>query len=74
MTETLQKRSATLAYCRYVIKLLLECVSEGKEKLNSKMYECCHGTKYTNKNSSIVTDPHFESDVVKIQGNKLNYY
>ena len=33
------------------------------------MYGCLLGTKYIARNSSIVTDPHFESGVVEIQEN-----
>eukprot|EP00171_Calliarthron_tuberculosum_P002931 IDg2931t1 len=67
VTLELQKRGATLSDCRYAVNILREVVEEGRHDQGSVFFGCRLASKYLAPNASTVTDPHFESGVVKIQ-------
>lgn len=67
VTLELQKRGVLLSHCRYAVDLLLDAVNDGRTDSLSDLHGCHLGKTYVATDSEIVTDPHFESGVIKIQ-------
>eukprot|EP00171_Calliarthron_tuberculosum_P023569 IDg23569t1 len=67
VTKELQKRGINLADCRFAVDVLLEAVQNGRNDSSSAMFGCRLGSQYLAPDAATVTDPHFESGVVKIQ-------
>lgn len=67
VTLELQKHGATISDCRLAIDMLIEEVREGRNNQSSSMYGCKLSERYLSTRARTVTDPSFESGVVKIQ-------
>lgn len=67
-----QKKSIRLAHCRFVLDMLRRKVEEGRNDSTSLLNRCRLGTKYLAPNASTLTDPVFESNIVKIQNMNLS--
>jgi len=69
-TTELQKRHNSLSDCRYIIDTLLEEIEKYSSDSSSALYNCKLKDKYIGTSAQIMTDPVFESGVIKIQRNE----
>lgn len=70
VTKKIQEQGIRLAKGRAMLNGLIQLVSQQKNCANtdqSPLGGCRLGTQYISATSAIVSDPHFESGVVKIQ-------
>ena len=73
VTIELQRYGITLAECRNALDILIECVNTEKNNIDSPLYGCRLSSDRIGVHASrVVTDPHFESGVVKIQRKQMH--
>ena len=66
VTKSLQTGDRTLPQCRDDIDVLLETVAEQWQQVESPLYQCMLGRKYTAPAASIILHLAFETGVVKL--------
>lgn len=71
VTKELQKRAMSLRDCRVELNDLYDVIADSAEAPNAPLHNCTLGQHYTGMSSHLVTDPLFESAVIKLQGNCL---
>lgn len=67
----LQKRGIRLADCRLPLDVLLHAVSTVRNDNASPLFLCKWSDSYISPGGEIVSYPHFESEVTKIQRNNV---
>ena len=69
VTKELQKSGMTLRSCRTELNDLCMLISLSADKPHAAMYNCTLEQHYIGSNADIMTDPVFESAVIKLQEN-----
>ena len=69
VTKELQKSAISLRDCRSEIHDLAHVIALSADKPHAALYDCKLGQHYVGANSDIMTDPVFESAVIKLQEN-----
>ena len=67
VTKYLQCHGLTLGDGRVALDMLINCVASDKLLSGKPLYQCRLGVYYIAPDAAIVTDPHFEAGVIKIQ-------
>jgi len=70
-TVMMQKRGCTLCYCSTNLKMLIHDVQTNSTVVNHDLFRCTLSDVYIGEGSDKLSDPLFESGVIKIQNDDI---